>query len=159
MQAVSNTSPINYLLQIGEIEILQDLYERIVVPDAVIVELKDVESPHVVRKWAARPPDWVDIRIPTRELGSQLTYLGAGEKDAILLAEEIGADVLIIDERAGCTEARNRGLLVTVTLGVLEKAAGLGFVNLTQAVSRLLATNFRIRRDIVETLLKRHEPG
>jgi predicted nucleic acid-binding protein len=36
MQVVSNTSPINYLLQIGEIEILQDLYERIVVPDAVI---------------------------------------------------------------------------------------------------------------------------
>lgn len=60
----------------------------------------------------------------------QLTHLGAGEKDAILLAEEIGADLLIID----------------------------GLVNLTQVVSRLLATNFRIRRDFVETLLKRHEP-
>jgi predicted nucleic acid-binding protein len=90
-------------------------------------------------------------------LGWQLTHLGAGEKDAILLAQEIGADVLIIDERAGYKEAQNRGLFVTGTLGVLEKAANLGLVNLTEAVSRLLATNFRIRRDIVETLLKRHE--
>jgi predicted nucleic acid-binding protein len=90
-------------------------------------------------------------------LGWQLTHLGAGEKDAILLAEEIGADLLIIDERAGYTEAENRGLLVTGTLGVLEKAADLSLVNLTQAVSRLLATNFRIRRNIVETLLRRHE--
>jgi predicted nucleic acid-binding protein len=134
MQVVSNTSPI-----------------------AVIVELGDAESPKVVRDWAGRPPDWVEVRIPNRELGWQLTHLGAGEKDAILLAEEIGADLLIIDERAGYTEAENRGLLVTGTLGVLEKAADLSLVNLTQAVSRLLATNFRIRRNIVETLLRRHE--
>lgn len=119
--------------------------------------MENAESPNVVRNWAARPPDWVEVRIPTRELGWQLTHLGAGEKDAILLAQEIGADVLIIDERAGYKEAQNRGLLVTGTLGVLEKAANLGLVNLTEAVSRLLATNFRIRRDIVETLLKRHE--
>jgi predicted nucleic acid-binding protein len=109
MQAVSNTSPINYLLQINEIGILQNLYGRIVVPHAVIA------------------------------------------------FEEIGAGLLIIDERAGRTEAKNRGLLVTGTSGVLEKAANLGLVNLAQAVSRLLATNFRIRRNIVETLAKRHE--
>src|ERR1017187_1217441 len=101
MQVVSNTSPINYLLQIDSIGILQDLYGEIIVPHAVIAELSNVESPSVVRNWAARPPDWVDVRIPTRELVWQLTHLGAGEKDAILLAQEIGADVLIIDERAG----------------------------------------------------------
>jgi len=157
MQAVSNTSPINYLLQIDGIELLQNLYGRIVVPHAVVVELDNVESPSVVRNWAAQPPDWVDVRIPTREFGWQLAHLGAGERDAILLAKEIGADLLIIDERAGFKEAQNRGLLVTGTLGVLEKAADVGLVNLTQSVSRLLATNFRIRRDIVETLLKWHE--
>lgn len=156
MQVVSNTSPINYLLQIEEIGILQVLYGRIVVPHAVIVELGNLESPGVVRNWAARPPDWVDVRVPTRELGWQLTNLGAGENDAILLAEEIGAGLLIIDERAGCGEAENRGLLVTGTLGVLEKAASLDLVNLSRAMSHLLATNFRIRRDVVETILKRH---
>lgn len=157
MRVVSNTSPINYLLQIDEIEILQNLYGRIVIPHAVIVELENVESPTVVRNWAARPPDWVEIRTPSGELGLRLTHLGAGEKDAILLAVEIGADLLIIEERAGSKEAQNRGLLVTGTLGVLEKAANLGIINLTRSLSRLVATNFRIRRDIVEMLLKRNE--
>jgi predicted nucleic acid-binding protein len=157
MQVVSNTSPINYPLQIDSIGILQDLYGEIIVPHAVIAELSNVESPSVVRNWAARPPDWVDVRTPTREAGWQLTHLGAGEKDAILLAEDIGANLLIIDERAGFTEAKNRGLLATGTLGVLERAADLGLISLTEIVSRLLATNFRIRRDVVETLLKRHE--
>jgi len=157
MRAVSDTSPINYLLQIEEIEILRDLYGRIAVPAAVLVELKAAESPAVVRSWATRQPDWVEVCIPARELTQKLTHLGAGERDAIALAQEIGADVLIIDERLGATEAENRGLHVTGTLGVLEKAAGLGLIDLKQALSRLLATNFRIRRSIVETLLKRHE--
>src|SRR5580658_9509730 len=134
MQVVSNTSPINYLLQIDGIEILRNLYGRIVIPHAVLVELEDAESPNVVRDGAGRPPDWVEVRIPIRELGWQLSHLGAGEKDAILLAKEINANLLIIDERAGYTEAENRGLLVTGTLGVLEKAAGLGLVNLRQVV-------------------------
>jgi predicted nucleic acid-binding protein len=68
-----------------------------------------------------------------------------------------GTDLLIIDERAGSKEAQNRGLLVGGTLGVLEKAANLGLINLTRSLSRLVATNFRIRRDIVEMLLKRNE--
>jgi predicted nucleic acid-binding protein len=68
MQVVSDTSPINYLLQIDGIGILPDLYGRIVVPNAVIAELGDAESPDVVRNWAARPPDWVELRILTREL-------------------------------------------------------------------------------------------
>jgi predicted nucleic acid-binding protein len=145
MQVVSNTSPINCLLQIDGIEILRNLYGRIVMPHAVLVELEDAESPNVVRDGAGRPPDLVEVRIPIRELGGQLTHLGAGEKDAILLAKEIDADLLIIDERAGYAEAENQGLLVTGTLGVLEKAADLGLINLTQVVSRLLGTNFRIR--------------
>jgi len=61
MQVVSDTSPINYLLQIDGIGILPDLYGRIVVPNAVIAELGDAESPDVVR-------DWVELRILTREL-------------------------------------------------------------------------------------------
>ncbi len=157
MHAVSNTSPINYLLQIEEIEILRSLYGRIAIPAAVLVELKAMESPAVVRSWATRQPDWVEVCIPARESTRELTHLGAGERDAIVLAQQIGADVLIIDERLGSTEAENRGLRVTGTLGVLEKAACLGLIDLKQALSRLLATNFRIRRSIVETLLKRHE--
>jgi hypothetical protein len=79
VQVVSKTSPISYLLRIDGIGILENLYGRIVIPGAVIVELDNVESPNIVRNWAARPRDWVVIRVPTRELGWQLSHLGAGE--------------------------------------------------------------------------------
>src|ERR1022692_1471190 len=138
MQVVSNALPIYYLLQIDGIGILENLNGGSSYRVRSLLNW-NAESPNVVRNWAARPPDWVEVRIPTRELGWQLTHLGA--------------DVLIIDERAGYKEAQNRGLLVTGTLGVLEKAANLGLVNLTEAVSRLLATNFRIRREFVKTAL------
>ena len=50
---------------------------------------------------------------PAAEPESKPVLLSVGERDAILLAQQAGADVLIIDERAGCREAHNRGILVT----------------------------------------------
>lgn len=154
MRAVSNTSPINYLVQIDEIETLPKLYGKIIIPNAVMTELQDVGSPAAVRNWAAGPPAWSEVSASVVGSALKMTNLGAGESDAILLAQKIGADVLILDDRAAAMEAQNRGLLVTGTLGVLAKAAKLGFVDLTKAIHRLLATNFRVRRSLVDTLLK-----
>jgi predicted nucleic acid-binding protein len=52
-----------------------------------------------------------------------MAYLGAGERDAILLAEELQADWIIIDESIGRREAARRQLRFTGTLGVLNAAA------------------------------------
>jgi predicted nucleic acid-binding protein len=139
MWGLSNTSPINYLLRIDGIGILHNLYGRIIVPHAVSVELGNREAPTSSEIGRLDRQIGLSFGFPFWNWNRQLARLGAGEKDAILLAEEVGADVLIIDERAGCTEAKNRGLLVTGTLGALP------------------ATNFRIRRDIVQALLKRRQ--
>jgi len=157
VHVVSNTSPLNYLLLIDEIGILPQLYGRIRVPQAVMNELSHPDSPSVVRSWAVRPPAWTEIVVPAGKPDQTLQDLGAGERDAILLTQESSNGLLIIDERAGTREAEKRGVLTTSTLGVLDQAAYRGLVDIKQAMSRLQATNFRIRRDIVESLVKKHE--
>jgi len=53
--------------------------------------------------------------------------------------------------------ARNKGLEVTGTLGVLDLAARRGMIDLAGALGRLRNTNFRRREEIFEALLKQHE--
>ncbi len=59
---IADTSPINYLLLIGHIDILPKLFERVIVPEIVRDELTHPKAPAVVRNWIASPPDWVEIR-------------------------------------------------------------------------------------------------
>ena len=56
MIVIADTSPINYLILIGEIEILPKLYGRILVPPSVCGELKSLDAPKLVRLWIAQPP-------------------------------------------------------------------------------------------------------
>lgn len=62
----------------------------------------------------------------------------------------------MIDERKAALVARQNGLTVTGTLGVLDLAAEKGLVDLNVAVLRLLETNFRVSPPVVEELLSRH---
>jgi predicted nucleic acid-binding protein len=61
MIVVSNTSPINYLVLIGQIHLLSDLFEKIIIPQAVYSELSDASAPLPVQAWIADPPDWLTI--------------------------------------------------------------------------------------------------
>jgi predicted nucleic acid-binding protein len=72
--------------------------------------------------------------------------LDAGERDAILLALELKADELIIDDMDGRREAERRKLHVVGTLGVLKLAAKHGMLDLEDALARLRTTNFHVAR-------------
>lgn len=65
MVVVADTSPINYLVLIDRIGILPQLYTRILIPTAVLEELKHPVAPEPVRDWAAHPPSWLDVLPPT----------------------------------------------------------------------------------------------
>jgi predicted nucleic acid-binding protein len=83
---IADTSPVNYLLPIGHIDILPALFGRVILPAAVWDELKHPKAPPVVRKWIAAPPSWVDVR-PSRPFqDASLEALDAGEGAAIALA-------------------------------------------------------------------------
>jgi predicted nucleic acid-binding protein len=79
--------------------------------------------------------------------------LDAGEQDAILLAEELHADQLIIDDRDARRLAERRGISVLGTLGVLRDAALLGLIDLRSALLRLQSTNLHIATEVIKALL------
>jgi predicted nucleic acid-binding protein len=66
---VADTSPINYLVLIGEIDVLQRLYHSVVIPEDVFNELTDLGAPPEVRAWATQQPAWIEIRkVPSRDI-------------------------------------------------------------------------------------------
>jgi predicted nucleic acid-binding protein len=74
----------------------------------------------------------------------------------IALAISLHADLVLIDERRGVKVARNQGLRVTGTLGLLELAAQSRLVDFTEAVERLRLTTFRGPEALLETMLRKH---
>ena len=120
---IADTSPINYLLLIGHIDILHKLFERVIVPEIVRDELKHPKAPAVVRNWIASPPEWVETRNAKVEIHDPvLESLDAGEEAAITLALEGHADLLLMYDEEGVAVARGTGLEVTGTLGILVRA-------------------------------------
>src|SRR5947199_4208853 len=61
VKVVLDTSPVCYLFLIGEVEILPALYDRLLVPPAVVAELGDPEAPQALRNWMASPPAWLEV--------------------------------------------------------------------------------------------------
>lgn len=121
MIVVSDTSPLNYLILVGEEQLLEKLYGRVMIPRAVWQELQAEGAPAPVQEWRANLPAWIEIcevNDPDPTLALDL-----GEQEAITLAERIKADLILLDERNGRETAKARGLLVIGTLGVLEVAA------------------------------------
>jgi len=142
MVVVADTSPINYLVLIAQIELLTQLYNRILIPPAVLAELKHPLAPKPVREWASDAPGWLEVLSPKSSL--ILAQLDQGESEAIALATEVHAEVLLIDEQAGRQEAIRRGLKVAGTLSVLDEADQAGLCVFYDAVAQLRQTSFRV---------------
>ena len=156
---VADTSPLNYLVLIEQVEILPALFEKVFVPQIVRHELQHSEAPESVRRWIAEPPSWVEIVPAGRDSDEPtLLHLDDGERAAIQLAIRIGAELLPIDDRDGVNAARRKGFAVTGTLGILDLAANRGLIRLNDAVDRLRNTSFRCRPDVLDALLARHSP-
>ena len=155
---IADTGPINYLVLIGNIDLLPVLFEKVILPSAVEAELADADAPPSVRNWIADPPAWLDVQeTPARPFGqASVEGLDEGEAAAIALAISRGADLVRMDDRKGVIVARGKGLRVTGTVGVLDLAAQRGLVNFAQAANRLRRTNFRIPGELLDSLTKKH---
>jgi predicted nucleic acid-binding protein len=110
MIVIADTSPINYLVCINEIAVLPKLYGAVIIPPAVRDELGRQRAPESVRLWISDPPAWLEVRRPTIGPDAELisAELDSGEFEAILLAEELGASQLILDDMEGRKEAERR---------------------------------------------------
>lgn len=156
MIVVADTSPLNYLVLISEVDLLQRMYGSVVVPTAVRDELMAPGTPSRVRAWAGVLPEWVVVRTVEVPANTDLGALDAGEAEAIVLAEAMKPDVvLLMDERKGRQEATRRDIRVLGTLGVLGDAAALDHIDLPAAVARLGQTTFRVPSALLHNLLER----
>jgi len=155
MIVVSDTSPICYLVLIGEIDLLPRLFSQVHVPQAVMSELRHQDAPSDLRRWAARVPSWMLVRETQAGSMEGLERLQRGEQAAIQLAQSINADLILLDEKSGRRVASERGLHVTGTLGVLGEAAARGLLDWLTTIDRLTKTNFRYSPSLLKALLDR----
>jgi predicted nucleic acid-binding protein len=151
---VADTSPIRYLVRIGEIDLLKKLYGEVIVPGVVLDELQAGDGLPAVRAWSGKLPDRVRVQSPAKPLPDRLSSLHRGEIQAIALAEELQAALLLIDDRAGAQAALDRGLTITGTLGVLVEAAQAGLIGIEAVLQRLKETNFRATPGLYERALE-----
>ena len=101
-----------------------------------------------------RPPQWLEVVSLKQPVDSALAHLDAGEREAISLASELQAILLLMDERDGVAIARHRGLKVVGTLAALDLAAAPGMVDLQTMLERLRATTFRSPLRLMVSMLE-----
>lgn len=160
MTVVADTSPLNYLVLIDTIDVLPQLFGRVLIPEAVALELQRPRTPPEVAAWLTAQPAWLVIQAPAQPASDppdqELERLGAGEREAIMLASEHRPDVLLpIDEGKGRRVANRRKLRIIGTLGILELAAESGLLDLPSSVERLRRTTFYVAPSLLRTLLDR----
>jgi predicted nucleic acid-binding protein len=144
MIVVADTSPLNYLVAIDEIDLLPALFGRVLLPEAAFQELKHPKSPLKVHQWLEQLPPWIDVRSVATVAHPSLMRLDPGEREAIQLALDLGVRTVLIDDAEGRRLAEALQLEVRGTLGVLERGARLGKVNFGEAMKKLEQTRFRI---------------
>jgi predicted nucleic acid-binding protein len=158
MIAVSNTTPLRYLIAIGQEHLLGLLFETVFVPSAVHQELIEARTPEIVRLRVLSLPPWYEIRAVHESHETTFPVaLHHGEREAILLAEKLHPDVILIDEQIGRTIALARDLPVSGTLGILERADMMGFISdFPQVLKQLKTSGFYIAESLELRLLQRH---
>jgi len=157
MIVVSDTSPIANLIVIGRLGILQELYQEVIIPPKVWseiqalknfgVDLSDFENAY-----------WIQVNTPknSAEVHQLLGEINKGEAEAIVLAEELAADWLLIDERLGWNVAQRKGLRTVGLLGSLVKAKERGIVQQIKPLMEDLRTKagFWVGEKLVARVLK-----
>ncbi len=154
MIVVSDTSPINYLVILGYVDVLPRLFGTVIIPQEVVRELTASKTPQRVQDWVNAKPDWLEIRSGNSYfVDDQLAF---GESFAIGLALEINSDLVLIDEMSARAVAEEQGLTVIGIVGVLERAHQQGFLDLTTALAELKATTFYISDSLIKRVIDRN---
>ena len=161
MIVVADKTPLNYLIRLGYISVLNTIYGRVIAPEAVLQEMMHPDAPPEVRAWALSPPVWFE-KVSVRQLDASLpSKLGMGEREAISLALEIKADLLLIDERAGRHEAEVRHIEAAGTLAVLLEASLTGQLHenleFSERLDNLKRLGFRVSPSVMAMMIARLE--
>ncbi len=157
---VSDTSPITNLAAINQLNLLQRLYTRLIIPTAVYDEMVRVDKlvPDAVE---VQTLPWIQTQIvaasqQVRVFRESQENIDLGEAEAIILALELKADLLLMDERRGRAVAMSYGLQVTGLLGVLLQAKGNLLIPAVKPLMEQLIeqADFRVSNQLYATILE-----
>jgi predicted nucleic acid-binding protein len=154
MIVLCDTSPICYLILIGQIDLLPQLFQSVIIPVAVRNELLNEDAGDSIHEWIQNPPTWLNIRTIPQLLLPLPNYLGAGEREAISLAVSLQADLVIIDDLDARTAAQQLNLPIIGTLGILYCAGITGLIDFPSAIAQLQQTSFHVSQTLVQQLLQ-----
>ncbi|RMG56353.1 MAG: DUF3368 domain-containing protein [Bacteroidetes bacterium] len=126
---ISDASPLIALVDIGRVDLLRKMYQRVLITDVVRGEIH------------SELPEWIEVSTDYEVQQYQLLCLelDAGEASAIALALKQTASRIILDERKGRIVAKRLNLKVTGTVGLIVKAKEAGLITSGKVVLDLLA--------------------
>jgi predicted nucleic acid-binding protein len=155
-KVVVNTTPLIALSHVGQIDILKKIYGEILIPKAVYNELS--AKPNSICKIAVdNAKDWILIKEIQNHMAKSMykTQLHEGEVEVMILAQEVNADLVIIDDANAKKHAKYLKLPVTGTLGVLIKAKQNGYVDKLKPILQMMVENgIYISQDLINLCLK-----
>lgn len=154
LKVVSNTTPIISLLKIDQLELLHQLYESVYIPTAVLSEIEVGKAKGFYKDLTKI--DWIRIcEVKDKQAVKYFLDLDAGESEAIVLATELQADLLLIDERLGRFHAKHADLTISGTLGVLVKAKNQGLLpELKSLLYELTRKDVWLRESLIQRILQ-----
>lgn len=126
---ISNTTPIITFLVLGKLDLLKEMYGKIYIPTGVYEEIENgIDKEFYID---LKSYDWIEIREVNNKLALQQleNHLDKGEAQALILYEELKADLLIIDEKLGRTYAQRQNCNYIGSFGVLLRAKELGLIS------------------------------
>lgn len=160
MIVVSDTSPITNLAAIGQLDLLRQLYTTIIIPVAVYHEMVAVGRP-VPGAVEVQTLSWIQTQTVSNtqkvvDIQINQSNIDLGEAEAIILALELKADLLLMDERRGRALAANYELSVTGLLGVLLQAKCNGFIPAVQPLLDQLIkqVDFRVSNQLYTAVIQ-----
>jgi predicted nucleic acid-binding protein len=157
---VSDTSPITNLAAIGQLDLLRQLYSRVIIPEAVYNEMVHINKivPGAVK---VKTLSWIQTQtvinsLQVTEIQENNQSIHLGEAEAIILSLEMKADLLLMDERRGRIVATNYGINITGLLGVLIQAKKQGLIPAIKPLIDQLITqaNFRVNPQLYTVVLQ-----
>ena len=151
-KVVANTTPIIALADIGQLDLLRQLYGEIIIPTAVLDEIISEPARSKVGE-----SDWIIVESVSNAEQKRLfkSRLHEGEVEVMRLAQEQHADLVIIDDNAAKKTAKFLGINVTGTMGILIRAKQNGLIDeVKPLIEELLDKGLYIGQEVVDMVLE-----
>lgn len=160
MTIISDTTPIISLIKINRLDLLEKLFEEVLIPEAVYRELTTnalfENEAKIVKTSSFLKTSSVQNR-KSLQLLQAVSGLDDGESEAIVLADELKSDVLIMDERKGRKVAEKLGIKITGTVGVLLQSYSENMISSDEIktyLDQLKNSNIRLSESLIQKALE-----